>query len=53
MQDMICDCICVYRKDGMCELGIPVIKGDRSRQGFCSALSRNVTPRIRRDNILL
>ena len=53
MQDMICDCVCVYRKDGLCELGIPVIKGDRSRRGFCPALSRNVTPKIQDDNSLI
>jgi len=52
MQDMICDCICVYRKDEMCELGIPVIAGNK-RKGFCSALSKSVTPKFQNDNSLI
>jgi len=53
MQDMICDCLCVYRKDGMCELGIPVITGDRRRRGFCPALSRSSAFKIQGNNSLV
>lgn len=41
MQDMICDCKCTYQKNGQCELGIPVISGERQRRGFCPAFARN------------
>ena len=52
MQDMICDCVCTYRKDGICELGIPIIKGDR-RKGFCPTFSRNTTPKVQSDSNLI
>lgn len=53
MQDMICDCVCSYRKDGMCELGIPVLTGERQRRGFCPALSRSGSHRVQGHNSLL